>query len=234
MLSINDNLKKRLLTIIVGAPIVIGIIFMGGAVFNIFLFVAMFIALYEWFSMAKKSPHKVSISLFGLVYIVAGILAIYALREIGNGSFDVGLILLLTLLLSVWASDILAYIFGKTFGGPKMSPTISPNKTWSGYLGALLGVTIPIGCFSLLLGAFDISAVLPFLFLSVIIGVVGQSGDLIVSALKRHVGVKDTGALFPGHGGILDRIDALLLVSPVFYLVSVEVLEVISKPVSLH
>jgi phosphatidate cytidylyltransferase len=216
MLPLNDNLKKRLLTIIVGAPIVIGILYIGGALFNVSLFIVMFIAMYEWFSMARKAKRKLSLSFFGFVYIVAGILAIYNLR-----AHEDGMMLVLMLLLCVWGSDILAYIFGKLIGGPKMSPTISPNKTWSGYVGALFGAVIPLSVFAFYVG--EVSTTLFFVVLSVVIGVVGQSGDLVVSALKRHVGVKDTGALFPGHGGILDRIDALLLVAPVFYALTIAV-----------
>ena len=203
-MSIPDNLKKRLLTVFVGAPIVIGLLYIGGITFKIMMAVAMFLAFYEWFSMSKKSRHSVILALFGAIYIIVGFISIYMLRQ-----FDEGFVFVLLLLLSVWGSDSVAYIVGKTFKGPKMSPTISPNKTWSGYIGALLGASIPFIIYN------SGDDILLFLMLSVIIGIVGQSGDLMVSALKRHVKVKDTGALFPGHGGMLDRIDALLLVAPV-------------------
>ncbi|MGB1077247.1 MAG: phosphatidate cytidylyltransferase [Bdellovibrionales bacterium] len=210
MLSLNENLKKRLLTILIGAPIVIGVIYMGGIIFKIALGLAMFIALYEWFSMAKKAKRATILNLLGVLYIVAGFASLYFIQKEG---FE----WILLLLLCIWSSDSLAYVFGKSIGGPKMSPTISPNKTWSGYVGALVATWILLILVSLVMGSDIEASFLPvYLLFSVIIGVVGQSGDLMVSALKRHVGVKDTGALFPGHGGILDRIDALLLVAPVY------------------
>ncbi len=207
MLSLTDNLKKRLLTILVGAPLIIGILYMGGILFYIFLMIGMALSFYEWFSMAKKARKPILLVACGTFYIFAGFASIWALREM-----SAGFSLVLLLFLAVWASDILAYILGKTFKGPKMSPTISPNKTWAGYIGALLGAFIPF------VSAYPELELIPVLLVfSIIVGVVGQSGDLMVSALKRHVGVKDTGSLFPGHGGILDRIDALLLVAPVYF-----------------
>ena len=204
MMSIPDNLKKRLLTVFVGAPIVIGLLYIGGLTFKFFMGVAMFLAFYEWFCMSKKSKYGIALALLGSMYIIAGFISIYMLRQL-----DDGFVFVLLLLLSVWGSDSVAYIIGKTLKGPKMSPTISPNKTWSGYIGALLGASIPFIIYN------SGDDILLILMLSVIVGIVGQSGDLMVSALKRHVKVKDTGALFPGHGGMLDRIDALLLVAPV-------------------
>ena len=201
MLPLNENLKKRLATIIVGAPIVIGVLYLGGVVFEFVLGVAMLLAFYEWLSMAKRSKYFVVLSLLGALYILTGFVSLYALREIGFFAIFI-------VLLCVWMSDSVAYIAGKTFGGARMSPTISPNKTWAGYAGALIGPMLVLMA--------GINNSLGFLVFGAVIGVVGQSGDLIVSALKRHVGAKDTGALFPGHGGILDRIDALLLVAPVF------------------
>ncbi len=203
-MTLTDNLKKRLLTILVGAPLIIGLLYVGGWVFNVFLGVAFFVALYEWGLMAQKAKKPTLLACAGLIYISVGFLSLYMLRL---NEFTV----ILLCLASVWASDSLAYIFGKSFGHFKMSPTISPNKTWEGYAGALLGSFIPF-----FVAVPEIRAI-PFLLgISILIGVVGQSGDLMVSALKRHVKVKDTGSLFPGHGGILDRIDALLLVAPVF------------------
>lgn len=222
MLVLDSNLKKRLFTIVIGAPIVVGIIYTGGIVLKSALAVTMLIALYEWFSMAKKASRPIMVSFCGLIYVVTGFVSIGMIDDFW---------VLLFLFLCVWSSDILAYIFGKTFGGPKMSPTISPNKTWSGYVGAIispfvLSLLFFEDAFTYLTNQYqghfhDTYFVVmyfdPMILLMACIGIVGQSGDLMVSALKRHVNVKDTGALFPGHGGVLDRIDALLLVAP-FYL----------------
>ncbi|MGV2979083.1 phosphatidate cytidylyltransferase [Camelimonas sp. ID_303_24] len=111
----------------------------------------------------------------------------------------------------VWTTDIAAYFTGKTFGGPKLWPRVSPGKTWSGFaggtiFGALAGVLL------LTLG-FGWSLSWKLVVVSVLASVVGQGGDLAESALKRRAGVKDSGALIPGHGGVLDRLDGFWAVT---------------------
>jgi phosphatidate cytidylyltransferase len=113
----------------------------------------------------------------------------------------------------VWSSDIGAYMIGRLAGGPKLVPSISPGKTWSGAVGglacaALAGLAVA-ACFS---SGFSSPHVLT---LAIVLGIVSQAGDLLESALKRHFGVKDSGRMIPGHGGLLDRLDALLAVAPV-------------------
>ncbi len=204
MLVMSDNLKKRMLTVMIGVPIIVLDLYVGGIVLKITLGALLAVALFEWFSMSKKAPKRPRfLSLLGFVYITAGIVSLYWLGEYGFWP-------IMTLLLCIWASDTCAYVTGKSFKGPKMSPTISPNKTWSGYIGALLGPVIVLA-----VGPQNYEFSTYALF-GIVIGLVGQSGDLMVSAMKRHVKVKDTGKLFPGHGGVLDRIDALLLAAPVF------------------
>jgi phosphatidate cytidylyltransferase len=118
----------------------------------------------------------------------------------------------IVLLLVVWASDIGAYVTGRAIGGPRLAPAISPGKTWSGAVGGLVAAA--------LVGA-AASAILrngpvfwrPMLF-AVLIGIISQAGDLFESQLKRHFGVKDSGSMIPGHGGLLDRLDALLTAVP--------------------
>ncbi|GHE52382.1 phosphatidate cytidylyltransferase [Camelimonas fluminis] len=111
----------------------------------------------------------------------------------------------------VWTTDIAAYFTGKTFGGPKLWPRVSPGKTWSGFaggtlFGALAGVAL------LTLG-FGWSLSWNLVAVSALASVLGQGGDLAESALKRHAGVKDSGALIPGHGGVLDRLDGFWAVT---------------------
>jgi phosphatidate cytidylyltransferase len=118
----------------------------------------------------------------------------------------------LFMLAIVWASDIGAYAVGRLLGGPKLAPSISPGKTWSGSLGglvsaALAGIAVA-ACFS---SGFSPSHVVE---LAIGIGIVSQAGDLLESVLKRRFGVKDSGSILPGHGGLLDRLDALLAVAP--------------------
>jgi phosphatidate cytidylyltransferase len=113
----------------------------------------------------------------------------------------------------VWGSDIGAYMIGRLMGGPKLAPAISPGKTWSGAAGglasaALAGLAVA-ACFS---SDFSSSCVVGP---GILLGIISQAGDLLESALKRHFGVKDSGRIIPGHGGLLDRLDALLAVAPV-------------------
>lgn len=123
-----------------------------------------------------------------------------------------GLEHVLWLLLVVWATDVCAYFVGRTFGGPRLAPRISPGKTWSGLLGGMGGAGLLGGLAAWLAGA-------GFWFaagMGTVLAVVAQAGDLFESTLKRRAGVKDSGRLIPGHGGLLDRIDGLAFAVPVF------------------
>jgi phosphatidate cytidylyltransferase len=112
------------------------------------------------------------------------------------------------LMLVTWATDIFAYFAGRSIGGPKLAPKISPNKTWAGLIGGMAGAAV-VGAIAAWL--FGISAELPdFLWLGAPMGLLAQLGDLYESRVKRRLGVKDSGALLPGHGGVLDRLDGLL------------------------
>ena len=104
-----------------------------------------------------------------------------------------------------WATDIFAYFAGRSIGGPKLAPTISPNKTWAGLIGGMVGAEVLGAITAALLGLG-----LPFLALGGLMGLIAQMGDLYESAVKRKAGVKDSGSILPGHGGVLDRLDGLL------------------------
>jgi phosphatidate cytidylyltransferase len=121
---------------------------------------------------------------------------------------------LVYLLLAVELNDVAAFLAGKLFGRHALRPTISPKKTWEGALGALaFSLALPWALWFTFphLGPLDLVA------LGLIVGVGGQLGDLAVSVLKRDLGVKDLGSIIPGHGGILDRIDSLVYVAPLFF-----------------
>ncbi len=113
----------------------------------------------------------------------------------------------------VWAADIGAYLVGKTIGGPKLAPTISPGKTWSGTIGGLAAALAVSAVFSTTI--FKEQGIVDFLLLGTVVGVASQLGDLLESYFKRMNDVKDSGAIIPGHGGVLDRIDGVLLAAPV-------------------
>ncbi|HEX8526440.1 phosphatidate cytidylyltransferase, partial [Allosphingosinicella sp.] len=126
------------------------------------------------------------------------------------------------LMLVTWATDIFAYFAGRSIGGPKLAPKISPNKTWAGLIGGMAGAAVVGAVFAYLSG---ISADLPdFLWLGAPMGLLAQIGDLYESSVKRRRGVKDSGTLLPGHGGVLDRLDGLLPVILATFLVLVLVL----------
>jgi phosphatidate cytidylyltransferase len=126
--------------------------------------------------------------------------------------------LILLLVFSVQLNDIFAYIVGKSVGGPKLAPRTSPNKTISGSLGAMVLTTLLVfGLSALVFREGPMSGAVQRLALGILISVAGQFGDLSVSSIKRDVGVKDTGALIPGHGGVLDRGNSLLLSAPVMF-----------------
>jgi len=124
-----------------------------------------------------------------------------------------GLGLLFFLCFSVWAADIFAYIAGRTIGGPKLMPRVSPKKTWSGFLGGAAGAVVVGALVASYL--FEASTVL-FAGLAFITALAAQVGDLLESYIKRRFNVKDSSNLIPGHGGILDRVDGLVLSAYVF------------------
>lgn len=121
-----------------------------------------------------------------------------------------GMATLLWIIALVVAADTGGYIAGRSIGGPKLAPRISPNKTWAGLAGAVAGAAL-VG----LLTAFIVNHtnVWALVLLSAALGVIEQAGDLVESALKRHFGVKDASHIIPGHGGVLDRVDGLLAVA---------------------
>jgi phosphatidate cytidylyltransferase len=160
-------------------------------------------------------------SIFCLLYVGYTLMALPTLHAAANGPSLVAFLLCV-----VWVGDIAALYVGRAWGRHKMAPRLSPNKTWEGAVGSVLGSVLMAGG---LLGLAELlqqwdSAVLSYpgdywywLLLAVVVNVAAQVGDLAESALKRSAGVKDSGCLLPGHGGVLDRIDALLLAAPVLW-----------------
>ena len=147
--------------------------------------------------------HRAGSLLAGLGVAALAAAALIWLR-IGSGD---GFAIILFLLAVVWCSDIGAYAAGRLIGGKRLAPAISPGKTWSGAAGGLLAA---------IAGGLMLSPAGDPLHTAVsagVLGVVSQAGDLSESALKRHFGVKDSGRLIPGHGGLLDRLDGLIAVA---------------------
>lgn len=128
----------------------------------------------------------------------------------------VGLGMLMYLLLTVWSTDSGAYLVGRKIGKTKLAPQISPNKTWEGSIGGTI-VAVIVGIIFSVTGLIHYG-ILATILMTLFLSIAGQLGDLIESSLKRYYGVKDSGRILPGHGGILDRFDSLLLVLPMAYL----------------
>ncbi|HTV14368.1 MAG TPA: phosphatidate cytidylyltransferase [Acidobacteriaceae bacterium] len=160
-------------------------------------------------------------SVFGLIYIGLSMSTLYLLSTQDNGPS-----LLLFLLFTVWAGDIAALYIGRSFGRRKLAPTISPNKTWEGSIASIAGsilIAVLLVWVSTQLVARNLDwlsypgPLTHWIILAVLVNFGAQLGDLVESAIKRGAGVKDSGRLLPGHGGMLDRIDALLLAAPVLW-----------------
>ncbi len=151
------------------------------------------------------------VAAFGVPYIGISCVALIWLRN----EPDIGMLLILFLLLTVWANDIGAFVVGKAIGGPRLAPLISPAKTWAGFWGGVAAGGLIGGAVAL---ASDAHEPLVAVGLGAVLAVVGQGGDLFESAVKRRYKVKDSGQLIPGHGGLLDRIDGLVAAAPVLAL----------------
>jgi phosphatidate cytidylyltransferase len=148
---------------------------------------------------------------FGAVYLGVPALALILLRELDPRHG----VLLGAVLVAVWAADTGALAIGKLVGGPKLAPTVSPNKTWAGFLGGIIAAGAAEALYASVVNGALVSAMLFGFFLALI----GHCGDLFESWVKRRFQVKVTGGLIPGHGGMLDRIDSLLFAAPVAALI---------------
>jgi phosphatidate cytidylyltransferase len=187
-------------------------------------FSALAFALFVW--VAFRSPLErvlmdASTSVFGLLYIGLALVTIPLIWAQEHGPS-----LLLLLFCVVWSGDIAALYVGRSLGRRKLAPKLSPGKTWEGSLASVAGSLIAT-VLLVLLGQWMVRHSLPglayegswahWLLLAVVLNIAAQVGDLVESALKRGAKVKDSGSLLPGHGGVLDRIDALLLAAPVLW-----------------
>jgi phosphatidate cytidylyltransferase len=203
------DLWLRVLSAAILAPLALICIWLGGAVFAALMVVATIGVTAEWVRMVRAGHAGAASLLAGEAYILlaaAGLVWLRADPLTGRAN-------LVFLLVLVWASDIGAYMAGRAIGGPRLAPLISPGKTIAGALGGLAAAVL-VG----IVAALSLAASHPtFLWragmLAGLLGVVAQAGDLGESFVKRRFGVKDSGRLIPGHGGLLDRLDALLAVA---------------------
>lgn len=156
-------------------------------------------------------PNPIMMS-FGFVYLFVPITSGLWLR---NGVPE-GFLHFVLLVLVLIATDTGAFFMGRAIGGPKLAPAISPNKTWSGSIGGLLSAILVCYLFELYVPSYQMP--LPFWVVAILVSIMGQIGDLFESHMKRRAGVKDSGTLLPGHGGVLDRVDSYLFGIPMMAL----------------
>jgi len=203
------SLKSRILVAVIGFPTVVYLIIQNSLILLSLLVVATFLAVKEYI---KMRPESISWFMWGwgILYIILGMFSFYSLRQIDeNGSAFA-----LLLFVGVSINDTFSYFIGKAFGKNKLAKNISPNKTYEGLLGGLLGSIILVDFFDVMI--FDIM-LNEKIFLIFVLNIIGLFGDLLESYLKRKANVKDSSSLLLGHGGMLDRIDSLLLTSLVTF-----------------
>lgn len=201
------DLRLRIASAAVIAPIGLAAMWVGGIPWQALIVLLSIGMVVEWVFMVRSLRFRLmTILVSGLCYIGPTAVALIWMR----GDPMVGRANVSFLVLVVWSSDIGAYVAGRILGGPKLAPLISPGKTWSGALGGLACAMMVGG----IAGALSHEASVYGVVVAGVLGIASQIGDLLESALKRRTGVKDSGRLIPGHGGLLDRLDGMLMVAP--------------------
>jgi phosphatidate cytidylyltransferase len=192
-------LLPRVLSALVLAPIAVAAVYFGGWPFFVLWAIAAAVALWEWARMVggRTRPAWVAI---GVVYAALLLAAPVVLRDDAN----YGMIAIFFLFAIGWTTDIAGYFAGRAIGGPKLAPSISPKKTWSGAIAGLIAVVVIVA-----IGAGYVPGVrlAPLIAISILLSILSQAGDLAESALKRRFDVKDSSQIIPGHGGVMDRLD---------------------------
>jgi phosphatidate cytidylyltransferase len=192
-----NNFKKRLSVSLLAFPLIYILLYQKTLSNLLFLIVFLF-CIFEWVKIFKRKNAIFFAGLIVLLVFLLSLLRIYNFEEFN--------LTLLWLIVLTWLSDIGGYIFGKLFGGPKLTQ-ISPNKTWAGVIGSIILSQFAFLIFFLNSDyKFNITIIFVQLFLSII----GQFGDILMSYVKRKNNKKDTSNFIPGHGGFLDRVDGLI------------------------
>ena len=194
------GLLPRVVSAVVLGPLLLAAVWIGFPWIDLAAAIAAPLMIGEWLRLTRRRP----VARGALVlYSIVAVLALLWLRH--QPAF--GRETILWIVACVWATDIGAYFIGSYAGGARLAPSISPSKTWSGLVGGACATAVVSGLCGLAVGAGE---TLTLALTGVGIALVAQAGDLLESAQKRQAGVKDSGRLIPGHGGILDRIDGLI------------------------
>ena len=278
-----DNKKPRALVNIIGGPLLLSAIYIGGPLFTVLIFIIIFISTFEFNNMIKIKSYSINLPIFYSIYLILffnhfliqlitseiqykilflpiydstysffiflsfSVIVLSSIFSVNKNKFKnlmysilafvwigllfqgaiflrdlpgIGIKLVFCMFVSVWVTDSFAFIFGSKFGKSKILPSVSPNKTWVGFIAGYIACTI----FIYLLYKFDyfkssvyLITIFDIIVLGIISGIFGQFGDFFESYLKRSFSIKDSGTLLQGHGGFLDRFDSLLFVVPLFY-----------------
>jgi|TARA_B100001093_G_scaffold495391_1_gene539841 phosphatidate cytidylyltransferase len=216
------SLQSRVLIGLIGFPSVIYIILNHIFIFNTIVVICFVLAFKEFVEIVNRFKDKTVWLIFGLIYIFGSMVSLIYLRNIDSIISSPFTFLVFA---GVMVNDSMAFIVGKTLGGPKILPKISPKKTYSGLFGGLVGSII----FILLCDNYFLNSFTEFslnntdkIFLIFVFNIVGFFGDSFESMIKRKADVKDSSGLLLGHGGMLDRLDSLILTTPVtmFYVIA--------------
>lgn len=178
-----------------------------------FYLLVMLILLHTVIHKVRFSFDDAGVVVLGMLYIGMGFNCFVAARGINFQTLLYGMLI-------VWLTDSGAYIFGRAFGKHKLAPRVSPNKTWEGSICGTIFATIILAIYLAFIPVGYHSWWL-MVILTILLSILGQFGDLVESSLKRYYGVKDSGKILPGHGGILDRFDSMLMVMPALYLLGI-------------
>lgn len=216
-----SDLGVRVVSAVVMVAVAGTALWLGGLTFAAFAIVFALGILWEWWGLVSKLTQKLGPQ---LAWIAAGALYIGTAATVLVRVREASLESAILVLLSVIAVDVGAYFVGRAIGGPKIAPRISPSKTWAGLAGGVLGASILFAVWSIdYVGGSDGPPFLVVLLTSLgggaSVAIVAQTGDFFESWMKRRAGVKDSGSLIPGHGGLFDRTDGLIAVLFVFGIV---------------
>jgi phosphatidate cytidylyltransferase len=196
------GLLTRFLSALVLAPLLLAALWFGFPWIDLLVALLAPLMAAEWVRLTPRRPFARTL---GLIYVIGALIALLWLRH----QPVLGRETVLWLVICVWATDIAGYFTGSVVGGAKLAPRISPGKTWSGLVGAMMAAAVASAGFGALVGEGRL------LMLAVVgagLAVVSQIGDLLESHAKRRASVKDSGRLIPGHGGLLDRLDGFIAV----------------------
>jgi phosphatidate cytidylyltransferase len=192
-----NNFKKRLSVSLLAFPLIYVLLYQK-TLSNLLILIVFLFCIFEWVKIFKKKNAIFFLGLIVLFVFLLSLLRIYNFEEFN--------LIFLWLIILTWLSDIGGYIFGKLFGGPKLTQ-ISPNKTWAGAIGSIILSQFAFLIFFL---NSDYKFNITIIFMQLFLSIIGQFGDILMSYVKRKNNKKDTSNFIPGHGGFLDRVDGLI------------------------